>query len=408
MVERVRYRALHWPGRKRRDPRTERQANPASARGPAAAVSAGANGRRRLDPRAMRGASGPNGRRRLDRSGRAARVAQAAASAGQADTRAQPIVIEQPACWVLAVPDLAEGRLSAQDRDMLGAARRLADAHDGAVVAIAFAACDEPLGRHGADRVVDWPLGADDGPEGRAARVAAAIEALAPRHACFPDNPLAGGDVLRRVAAARGDTPAVHVERVGDTDVVSRGDGNQSDYHREPPLLLAIDAEGADPVTGSPREGRALPLEIETPAASGCVRDLGRVAIDPNSVPLYEADFIVAAGNGVRDWESFHAVAELLGATEGASRVVCDAGDMPRERQVGISGTLVSPRCYLAFGISGASQHLQGIAEAEIVVAVDLASNTEMQKRADLAVVGDCQAIMSAIRAQLEVHDNAA
>jgi len=72
--------------------------------------------------------------------------------------------------------------------------------------------------------------------------------------------------------------------------------------------------------------------------------------LNPASVPLTEADFIVSAGNGVTDFAAFHAVAATLGAAEGASRVVCDAGHLPRARQVGASGTLVEPRCYLAFG----------------------------------------------------------
>ncbi len=124
------------------------------------------------------------------------------------------------------------------------------------------------------------------------------------------------------------------------------------------------------------------------------------MAVDAAALPLAEADFIVAAGNGVTDWPVFHRVVSALGATLGGSRVVCDAGHLPRHRQVGASGTLVEPRCYLAFGIAGASQHLQGIARCERVIAVNTDLHAAMIKRADLAIVADAQAVMPALAAR--------
>ena len=66
---------------------------------------------------------------------------------------------------------------------------------------------------------------------------------------------------------------------------------------------------------------------------------------------------------------------------------MADAGHLPRNRQIGASGTLVKPRCYLAFGIAGAIQHLQGIQHCEHVVAVNTNIHAEMVKRSDLAVI---------------------
>ncbi len=90
-------------------------------------------------------------------------------------------------------------------------------------------------------------------------------------------------------------------------------------------------------------------------------------------------------------------MAAALKATEGGSRVVCDAGLLPRDRQVGASGTLVEPRCYLAFGIAGAPQHLQGIERCERVVAVNTDLHADMVKRSDLAIIQDAQAVMPAL-----------
>ena len=77
--------------------------------------------------------------------------------------------------------------------------------------------------------------------------------------------------------------------------------------------------------------------------------------------------------------------------------MVVDAGHLPRERQVGASGTLVTARCYLALAISGAPQHLEGIAACDQVIAVNRDPGCDMMKRADLAVVGDVDAIVPAL-----------
>src|SRR5262249_10555945 len=148
-------------------------------------------------------------------------------------------------------------------------------------------------------------------------------------------------------------------------EIASRCDGGRTDILRQPPLVMALAAEAAEPVTGTRHEAR--PLDPVAVAAPPRLVDGGLAAVDPNAVPLKEADFIVSGGNGVTDWDAFHAVASALGAAEGGSRVVCDAGLLPRGRQIGASGTLVEPRCYLAFGIAGAPQHLQGIARCERV-----------------------------------------
>jgi electron transfer flavoprotein alpha subunit len=118
---------------------------------------------------------------------------------------------------------------------------------------------------------------------------------------------------------------------------------------------------------------------------------------DPDAVPLAEADFILSAGNGVTDWDGFAELARVLGATRAGSRVVCDAGHLPRDRQVGASGSVVTARCYVALGIAGAPQHLQGLTEVKGVVAVNTDLHAEMIKRADLAIVADAQRVMPAL-----------
>jgi electron transfer flavoprotein alpha subunit len=291
---------------------------------------------------------------------------------------------------------MEDGRLSAHDRDLLGAARGLADASRGATVVLAPGESGADFAAAGADYLLPMAPAPGYAPEARATAALAAIEALHPRHVLFPESPTGGGDIGRRVAAALGERPAAHVLRLSPEEISSRGNGGRSDFLGAPPRILLLAPEVADPPQGALWEARHLPALAGLPSETR-VRDLGFAAIDPNAVPLAEADFIVSAGNGVSDWDAFHEVSAALSGTEGGSRVVCDAGMLPRERQVGASGTLVEPRCYLAFGIAGATQHLQGIQRCERVVAVNTDLHADMVKRADLAIIADAQAVMPAL-----------
>lgn len=373
------------PGtRLRRDPRAELEGRPAPASGSSVLGEPIAPaGRVRRDPRAERQERGQSG-----------------APAVHATEPATPALAERitvvadPACWVLAVPDFGDGRLGSHDRDVLGAARLIADRLGGATVVLAPRACHEDFAALGTDRVQPVTLPATYDPEWQARAVLAAIDKLKPVHIVFPENLTGGGDVGRRVAAELALPIAPRVVRLTGAEALSAAGSNE--YIRPWPRLLFIAAEAVEPPNGARREARVLE-ELAPITAPAGFEDHGLVAIDPASVPLTEADFIVSAGNGVTDFAAFHAVAATLGAAEGASRVVCDAGHLPRARQVGASGTLVEPRCYLAFGIAGAVQHLQGIAHCERVIAVNTDLHSDMVKRADLAIIADAQAVMPAL-----------
>ena len=377
---RIERRRLSPPGpngRIRRNPRAERLGHgPPQA---AAAEGVGPSGRIRRDPRAARGPG---------------RSAPAGAPAEPALPRRA--AVEHPACIILAVPDLEDGRLDSHDRDLLGAARLLADAGSGNVVALVPEGASAGFAACGADFLLPAILPSFYAPEARTAAILSAVERLSPRHVLFADRPVAGGDIGRRVAAPLGEVPAVRVLRLSSQEAASRGNGGASDFLRRPPRIILLSPEAADPAGGALWEARPLPA-IDSRAGTVRLGDNGLAATDPNAVPLTEADFIVSAGNGVTDWSAFHEVAAALGAAEGGSRVVCDAGLLPRGRQVGASGSLVEPRCYLAFGIAGATQHLQGITRCERVLAVNTDLHADMVKRADLAVIADAQLVMPAL-----------
>ena len=116
--------------------------------------------------------------------------------------------------------------------------------------------------------------------------------------------------------------------------------------------------------------------------------------ISAANIVLEEADFIVSAGNGVENVTTLQTLAASLDAAIGASRVAVDDGKFTRDKQIGATGKTVTASTYLAIGISGAVQHLQGIKDCRHVIAINRDNSAPIIKRADLSVIGDAESIM--------------
>ena len=117
-------------------------------------------------------------------------------------------------------------------------------------------------------------------------------------------------------------------------------------------------------------------------------------------LPLQEAEVIVAGGKGMKNAKNFAKLAELaelIGGTVGASRMAVDLGWAPYSSQVGLSGKSVTPRLYLAFGISGAVRHIAGMSGAETVIAVNSDPEAPIFRVADLAIQGDAMEVLTAL-----------
>ncbi|WP_271410259.1 electron transfer flavoprotein subunit alpha [Pseudomonas sp. Q1-7] len=359
----------------------------------------GPNGIIRKNPHAAAaGFIGPNGLKRIDRSG-----AQQG-TAGKRSTATEVVqlplhVIEQPVFHICVVPDMVGGRLSSHDKDLLGLANKLAGS-EGAVVAVLFGEDKESaFDTAGVDRILRIDGDEFDGysPEARVLALSAVESQLRPRHWLLPDSRTGGGELGRRLAAKLGERPATRVWQVANEQATGRAGAGREDLVRAVPRLILAAAECAEPVSETRHEARELELSTRIAHSLPRIEDLGPVAVDPAQIPMAEAEFILSGGNGVKDWNLFHQAAGALGATEGASRVAVDDGFMPRNRQVGATGTWVTARVYLAVGISGAIQHLQGIGACDKVVAVNMDPGCDMIKRADLSVIGDSGAILAAL-----------
>ena len=345
---------------------------------------------------------GPNGIKRIDRSG----AQQAAGGKRSAAVEAQlPLhQVAAPAFFIGVVPDMVGGRLSSHDRDLLGLAHQMAGT-DGAVLAVVFGEHKEiAFDTAGVDRlmVLEGETFAGYSPEQRIQGLRAVDNQISPRHWLLPDSRTGGGELGRRFAASLGERPATRVWQVKDEHCIGRAGAGLQDIVRPLSRLILAAVECADPVSETRHE--VLPVELSTTVARSLSRieDLGAVAVDPAVIPMAEAEFIFSGGNGVRDWDLFHRAAAALGATEGASRVAVDDGFMSRDRQVGASGIWVTARVYVAVGISGAIQHLQGIGACDKVVAINLDAGCDMVKRADLSIIGESGEILHALIAAVQ------
>lgn len=363
-----------------------------------------ADGVTRKNPHAI-GFIGPNGIKRIDRSG-AQQASGAKRSSATASIQLPLHSIDHPEFYICVVPDMVGGRLTSHDKDVLGLARKLAGA-TGAVAAIVFAEHKElTFDTAGVDRVVHFTDASYAGysPEQQVLALTAVEQELSPRHWLLPDSRNGGGELGRRLATKLAERPATRVWQVADGECIGRAGAGREDLQRRAPRVILAAPECADPVSESRHQALPLPLLHSAVQGLSRIEDCGAVAVDPALIPMAEAEFILSGGNGVKDWQQFHQAANVLGATEGASRVAVDDGFMPRNRQVGATGTWVTARVYLAVGISGAVQHLQGIGACDKVVAVNKDANCDMVKRADLSVIGDSAAILNALIALINTH----
>jgi len=369
----------------------------------APAVARGPSGLTRKNPHQI-GFIGPNGLKRIDRLAGNGPVLGRDVRAAKVKTEAlRPLVsIEQAEQFVLAVMDMVGGRLTAHDKDVLGQAQQLAAEipETCAVVAVVFGPIKEDaFDLAGVDRLIH--LSGEDYlgycPEQSVAALQVIDQKLNPRFWLFPDSVHGAGELGLRLAARLQERPVTQAWQVSVEKTTFRGGSQRTDICVDTPRLLLLAEESAAPIEDTRHEVLAIAELAEdfAPEVLLCIKDGGQVAVDPKQISLAEAEFILAAGNGIKDWEQFHQASEVLRATEGASRVAVDDGLMPRNTQVGATGTWVSARVYIAVGISGAVQHLQGIASCDKVIAINTDAGCDMVKRADLSVIGDSQEILA-------------
>jgi len=242
-----------------------------------------------------------------------------------------------------------------------------------------------------------------------AENVAALIVALAKNysHVLAPATSN-GKNVMPRAAAL------LDVQQISDITAVESADtfvrpiyaGNAlaTVKSKDPIKIITVRTTAFDAVTA---EGGNAPIEpVAPPADSGLSAFVSREVSKSERPELTAAKIIVSGGRGMGSGENFTKVleplADRLGAAMGASRAAVDAGFVPNDWQVGQTGKIVAPDVYFAVGISGAIQHLAGMKDSRVIVAINKDEEAPIFQVADYGVVGDLFQVVPAVVEELK------
>jgi electron transfer flavoprotein alpha subunit len=225
--------------------------------------------------------------------------------------------------------------------------------------------------------------------------VAALVVSLAPSYgAIVAPSSAAGRDVLPRVAAL------LDVMQVSDVIAVISPDTFERPIYAGSAVQTVRATDATKVVTvrtaAFPAAAKAGSAPIETvavAAGAGASRFVGQDLTVSERPELGAARIVVSGGRGVASKENFERLilplADALGAAVGASRAAVDAGYAPNDWQVGQTGKVVAPELYVAVGISGAIQHLAGMKDSKVIVAINKDEEAPIFQVADFGLVGD-------------------
>jgi len=167
------------------------------------------------------------------------------------------------------------------------------------------------------------------------------------------------------------------------------------------PFIATVRSKAVQPAEkDESRTGEVVPFQVDFDLDSLRIKHVEKIREEVTGPKLEDAEVVVSGGRGLGNVENFALLEELagvLGGVVGGSRVAVDNKWLPSSRQVGLTGTMVSPRLYIAVGISGATQHMAGCAGSRYIVAVNTDPDAPIFQRAHFGVVGDFKKVLPTI-----------
>jgi electron transfer flavoprotein alpha subunit len=303
---------------------------------------------------------------------------------------------------ILIVTEIQGGKVREASFELVTLARKLAETSGREVKSLVIgngvADTASEFGSRGGGEtfVADDALLADYNVEAWGKAIRAAVDAAEADIVLISNTP-SGWDIAPRIAAG---LDAAFASDCFDAKVE---DGKLVVYRRvfngklnaqlscaEGSAVISVQPGACEPFEGS-TDGSATKLSLDLSGLRAKFVELKEAAA--TGVDLTKADIVVSGGRGVGNPEKFPEViqplADALGGAMGASRPVVDAGWLPHAHQVGSSGQVVTPKLYIACGISGAIQHLVGMKNSNYIIAINKDADAPIFEVANLGVVGD-------------------
>ncbi len=318
---------------------------------------------------------------------------------------------------ILAYIETRDNKVKKASLETLSEARRRAADMNAEAAAVLMGAGGESLAgelfSHGATRVylLDHPALAKYSTQDYAAALAILTQKANPLAVFFPATSM-GKDLAPRLAARLGVAVAsdcIRVEvREGQlefTRPIFAGKAILTLKLKSSPQVATL-RPNVFPVERVEAHGEIIREAVDIPVGQGRAEVVEVVAESGGELDVTEADVVISGGRGMKGPENFALLRELSAliprSAVGASRSAVDSGWIGHQHQVGQTGKTVSPNLYMAFGISGAIQHLAGMSSSKVIVAVNKDPEAPIFKVADFGVVGDLFQVIPVLKEEIK------